>query len=105
MFPTNRSNLADKTDYLYFKNCHNLFNIYESTKLRASRAHVLTYLACSLYLHAFVITCQRVLRSYVLTCQRVLPAYVLTCQRVLRAHVPTYLMSSSGSVHLRVPAL
>ena len=56
MFPTNRSNLADKTDYLYFKNCHNLFNICESTKLRASRAHVLTYLACSLYLHAFVIT-------------------------------------------------
>ena len=79
MFPTNRSNLADKTDYLYFKNYHNLFNICESTKLRASRAHVLTYLACSLYLHAFVITCQRVLRSYALTCQRTLCPQVAAC--------------------------
>ena len=52
----------------------------ESAKLRALRAHVLTYLA---HLRAYV--------PCVLMCSCATMLCVFTSQRVLRVHVPTYL--------------
>ena len=92
-----------KTPLLLFVNSSNmLLNIsslnhliYESTKLRALRTHMPTYLTC---LSAYVPTCLACLRHHVLTCFAYLRAhvpnkvpYVLTCSR---ANVPCVLMCS-----------
>ena len=61
--------------------------VFESAKLRAWRACVLTCLACSTCLRACVFTCLACSRAYVLgvfTCLRAHVLGVLTC---LRAHV------------------